>query len=80
MFEPVHGSAPDIAGKGMANPLAAILSVAMMLDHSEQPRGAERIREAVRAVLVRSAARTPDLGGTASTTDVGRVVRDAMLA
>ena len=44
MFEPVHGSAPDIAGKGVANPLAAILSVAMMLDHLGHPRGAERIR------------------------------------
>ena len=44
MFEPVHGSAPDIAGKGIANPLAAILSVAMMLDHLDRPRAAERIR------------------------------------
>ena len=48
MFEPVHGSAPDIAGKGIANPLAAILSVAMMLDHLNQPAAAERVRAAVR--------------------------------
>ena len=47
MFEPVHGSAPDIAGKGIANPLAAILSVAMMLDHLGQPRAAGRVRGAV---------------------------------
>ena len=49
MFEPVHGSAPDIAGKGIANPLAAILSVAMMLDHLDVPAPAERIRRAVAA-------------------------------
>ncbi len=48
MFEPVHGSAPDIAGKGIANPLAAILSVAMMLDHLNLPAAADRIRTAVR--------------------------------
>ena len=44
MFEPVHGSAPDIAGKGIANPLAAILSLAMMFDHLGQPRAADRVR------------------------------------
>ena len=63
MFEPVHGSAPDIAGKGIANPLAAILSVAMMLDHMNLPRAADRVRAAVRQVLSRPAPRTPDLGG-----------------
>ena len=70
MFEPVHGSAPDIAGKGVANPLAAILSVAMMLDHLNQPRGAERIRGR-RAAGARSAGspRTPDLGGDAATAE-----------
>ena len=63
MFEPVHGSAPDIAGKGIANPLAAILSVAMMLDHLNYPGAADRIRAAVRQVLLRPSPRTPDLGG-----------------
>ncbi len=80
MFEPVHGSAPDIAGKGVANPLAAILSVAMMLDHLDQPRGAARIRGAVRQVLAAGARRTPDLGGDATTSEVGHAVREALLA
>ena len=52
MFEPVHGSAPDIAGKGIANPLAAILSLAMMLEHLNYPQAADRIREAVKLVLL----------------------------
>jgi 3-isopropylmalate dehydrogenase len=78
MFEPVHGSAPDIAGKGIANPVAAILSVAMMLDHLEAPATAERIRSAVAKVLAEGASRTPDLGGTATTADVGRAVRRAL--
>jgi 3-isopropylmalate dehydrogenase len=80
MFEPVHGSAPDIAGKGVANPLAAILSVAMMLDHLGHARGAERIKSAVRHVLVSGSPRTPDLGGDALTASVGRAVQDALLA
>jgi 3-isopropylmalate dehydrogenase len=78
MFEPVHGSAPDIAGKGIANPLAAILSVAMMLDHLEARTAAERVRKAVAQVLERKTPRTPDLGGTATTADVGRAVREAL--
>jgi 3-isopropylmalate dehydrogenase len=78
MFEPVHGSAPDIAGKGIANPLAAILSVAMMLDHLGHPRAADQIRGAVQRVLLRPTPRTPDLGGEATTTALGRAVRDAL--
>jgi 3-isopropylmalate dehydrogenase len=78
MFEPVHGSAPDIAGKGIANPLAAILSAAMMLDHLDAPRPAERIRGAVARVLAAGAPKTPDLGGTATTAAVGRAVLDAL--
>ena len=62
MFEPVHGSAPDIAGKGIANPLAAILSVAMMLEHMSFARAAERVRSAVRQVLSQPAPRTPRPG------------------
>jgi 3-isopropylmalate dehydrogenase len=79
MFEPVHGSAPDIAGKGIANPLAAILSVAMMLDHLNLPAAAERVRRAVSRTLADPTPRTPDLGGTATTAEVGRAVRDALL-
>jgi 3-isopropylmalate dehydrogenase len=78
MFEPVHGSAPDIAGKGLANPLAAILSLAMMLDFQGLPAAAERVRRAVARVLGEKAPRTPDLGGNAHTADVGRAVRDAL--
>jgi 3-isopropylmalate dehydrogenase len=78
MFEPVHGSAPDIAGQGIANPLAAILSVAMMLDHLGHPRAAERVRSAVQLVLTRPTPRTPDLAGNATTAVVGRAVRDAL--
>ncbi len=75
MFEPVHGSAPDIAGKGIANPLAAILSLAMMLDHLGHPRAADRIRAAVQRHLLDPEPRTPDLGGRASTSEVGEAVR-----
>jgi 3-isopropylmalate dehydrogenase len=80
MFEPVHGSAPDIAGKGIANPIAALLSLAMMLDHLKAPRGAGAIRTAIARVLAAGKPRTPDLGGNASTADVGRAVRQALEA
>ncbi len=76
MFEPVHGSAPDIAGKGIANPLAAILSAALLLDHLGLARGAAALRRAVAAVLKAGRPRTPDLGGQASTAEVA----DAVLA
>jgi len=66
MFEPVHGSAPDIAGKGIANPVAAILSAAMMLDWLEQHSAGDAIRSAVAAVLSSGAA-TADLGGALTT-------------
>ncbi len=75
MFEPVHGSAPDIAGKGVANPLAAVLSAGMMLDHLGLARAAAALRRAAAAVL-KSGPRTPDLGGRATTTEVA----DAVLA
>src|SRR5262249_8464265 len=78
MFEPVHGSAPDIAGRGIANPLAAILSVAMMLDHLGAAGPTGRIRRAVARVLRDGSPRTPDLGGSSTTADVGRAVREAL--
>jgi tartrate dehydrogenase/decarboxylase / D-malate dehydrogenase len=74
MFEPVHGSAPDIAGKGIANPIAQIWSGAMMLQHLGEPKAARAVEEAFTAVLAKSDALTPDLGGTASTRDVGGAV------
>ena len=74
VFEPVHGSAPGIAGKGVANPLAAILSAAMMLDHLDQPGIARAIRDAVAAVLADGRVRTPDLGGNSSTEETAQAV------
>jgi tartrate dehydrogenase/decarboxylase/D-malate dehydrogenase len=78
MFEPVHGSAPDIAGKGIANPLAAMLSAGMLLDHLGLARSALAVRNAVAAVLKAGKPRTPDLGGTASTTAVTDAVLQAI--
>jgi len=74
MFEPVHGSAPDIAGKGIANPLAAIVSAAMMLDHLGLSAAAQTIDAAIESVLAEEKVRTPDLGGTSSTSDVASAV------
>src|SRR5437763_6450611 len=70
MFEPVHGSAPDIAGKGIANPLAAILSVKLLLEHLGQTQAAAAIQSAVAAVLKAGKVRTPDLRGNATTTQM----------
>jgi tartrate dehydrogenase/decarboxylase/D-malate dehydrogenase len=78
MFEPLHGSAPDIAGKGVANPLAAILSAGLMLDHLALPRGAEGIRRAVAGVLKAGTPCTPDLGGAAKTNDMTEAVLAAL--
>jgi tartrate dehydrogenase/decarboxylase / D-malate dehydrogenase len=74
MFEPVHGSAPDIAGKGIANPLAAILSAGLLLDHVGLDSSARAVRRAVAAVLKAGKPRTPDLGGTATTVAVADAV------
>ena len=67
MFEPVHGSAPDIAGKGAANPLGALWSASMMLDHLGHPEAGQQMMEAVRTVLAEGRVQTRDLGGTAGT-------------
>ena len=71
MFEPVHGSAPDITGQGIANPLAAVLSVAMMFEHLGLDTSAASIHQAVKELLASGGPRTPDLGGTATTEQVG---------
>jgi tartrate dehydrogenase/decarboxylase / D-malate dehydrogenase len=70
MFEPVHGSAPDIAGKGVANPLATFLSAAMMLDHLGLPEGSALLDNAIRVVLREGRVRTPDLGGYSTCREV----------
>ena len=74
MFEPVHGSAPDIAGKGYANPVATFLSVAMMLDFLGQPQAAKAVNQACKDVVADPRNHTRDLGGTASTSQVGDAV------
>jgi len=77
LFEPVHGSAPDIAGQGVANPAAMILSAAMLLDHLEYGEEADRVHSAVEGVLA-DGPRTPDLGGDAGTEDVTEAVIDRL--
>jgi tartrate dehydrogenase/decarboxylase/D-malate dehydrogenase len=76
MFEPVHGSAPDIAGQGIANPVGAVWSAAMMLDHLGHPAAAGDVLAAVEAALADPATRTRDLGGTADTATVVRALVD----
>jgi len=73
-FEPVHGTAPDIAGKGIANPTAAILAAAMMLRHLKEDGGARAIERAVAAVLSDGGTRTPDLGGAATTAEATQAI------
>jgi isocitrate dehydrogenase (NAD+) len=67
LFEPVHGSAPDLAGRNMANPTAMLLSAVLMLRHIHEIEAADRLEAAIAAVLKEGAALTADLGGTAST-------------
>ena len=74
MFEPVHGSAPDIAGKGVVNPLAAILTAGMMLEHLQMTAAAQELEAAVAAVLAEGKVRTPDLGGSNRTEEVTNAV------
>ena len=76
MFEPVHGSAPDIAGKGLANPIGQIWSASMMLDHLGHEEAAKAVMEGIEALLRDGGPRTPDLGGKASTTDVGKAIAE----
>ncbi len=78
LFEPVHGSAPDIAGRGVANPLATVWSVSLMLDHLGEQEAAEAVFRAVQAVAKDPALRTPDLGGRATTREVSDAVVEAL--
>jgi len=77
MFEPVHGSAPDIAGQGIANPIGQVWSASMMLDALGHPEAAAAVLEAVEEVLVAGRS-TPDLGGSATTDEVTAAITDAM--
>ena len=74
IFEPVHGSAPDIAGKELANPTAIVLSAAMMLAHLGESVAAQAVSAGVREVLAEGSVRTRDLGGTASTTEMAEAI------
>jgi tartrate dehydrogenase/decarboxylase/D-malate dehydrogenase len=76
LFEPIHGSAPDIAGRGISNPAATILAGAMMLDWLGETAAAKSVTDAVEAVLAEGRVRTPDMGGSARTTDI----TDAIIA
>src|SRR5438477_5506470 len=78
MFEPVHGSAPDIAGRGIANPIGQIWSGAMMLDHLGESAAASAVERAIAEVLAEAGTRTPDLGGNAGTKDLGAAVTAAI--
>jgi tartrate dehydrogenase/decarboxylase/D-malate dehydrogenase len=74
MFEPVHGSAPDIAGKGIANPIGQIWSGAMMLRHLGVAEAADAVENAIAETLAQGEVRTPDIGGQASTKDMGAAI------
>jgi len=76
MFEPVHGSAPDIAGRGIANPIGQILSGALMVNHLGYPEAAKMIEKAVEVAVADRNIRTPDLGGKASTMQMGKAIAE----
>jgi tartrate dehydrogenase/decarboxylase / D-malate dehydrogenase len=78
LFEPVHGSAPDIAGQGIANPIGQIWSGAMMLEHLGEPEAASMIVAAIERTLGETTLRTRDLGGNAGTEVVGRAIAEAI--
>ena len=78
VFEPVHGSAPDIAGKGLADPVAIVLSSAMLLRHLAESEAARAVEDAVHTVLAQGKHLTPDLGGTASTREMAEAIAAAV--
>jgi tartrate dehydrogenase/decarboxylase/D-malate dehydrogenase len=80
MFEPVHGSAPDIAGQGVANPMAAIWTASLLLEYLGEAEGSRAVFEALTTVVRAREVRTPDLGGHNHTTEVGDAVVEAMAA
>ena len=80
LFEPVHGSAPDIAGKGIANPVAQIWSGAMMLEHLGESEAAQAIEQGIFKVLASSSVRTRDIGGNATTRDMGEAIASEVTA
>ena len=80
MFEPIHGSAPDIAGKGIANPVGTFWAIAMMLEHLKLDKEAALLMQAMEKVLAEGIVRTPDIGGKSTTTEVTEAVIAAIRA
>ena len=78
MFEPIHGSAPDIAGKGIANPIGAVWAGALMLDHLGQRALHDKVLGAIERVVAAGKTLTPDLGGKAKTTEVAKAIEGEM--
>ena len=78
MFEPVHGSAPDIAGTNRANPIGAVWSGALMLQHLGFPDAAQRLEAAIARTVREGATLTPDLGGSATTVELGDAIVEAL--
>ncbi len=78
MFEPVHGSAPDIAGQGISNPIGAIWAGAMMLQHLGHPEAHDTVMTAVENVLREGAHLTRDMGGKANTVELGKAIESAI--
>jgi tartrate dehydrogenase/decarboxylase/D-malate dehydrogenase len=78
MFEPIHGSAPDIAGKGVANPIGAVWAGALMLDHLGHRDLHDRVLAAIERVVAAGNVRTPDLGGSATTAEMAKAIREAL--
>ncbi|GAX90185.1 tartrate dehydrogenase [Effusibacillus lacus] len=79
MFEPIHGSAPDIAGKGIANPIATIWSVSMMMDHLGHREMGQLLLDGIEEVLVEGVVRTPDIGGRATTSEMGDAIVNSIM-
>lgn len=79
LFEPVHGSAPDIAGKGIANPCSMILTIAMMLDYLKEYEISNKINKAVENVVSAGKTLTPDLGGNSTTSELTKSIVDEIL-
>jgi len=78
MFEPVHGSAPDIAGRGVANPIGQIWSSAMMLEHLGYAEAGKAVVRAIAQMLAETSFRTPDLGGKASIHEISEQIVEAL--
>jgi tartrate dehydrogenase/decarboxylase/D-malate dehydrogenase len=79
LFQGVHGSAPDIAGQGVANPIAILWSTALMLEHLGEGESAAALMRAIERVLADGRIRTPDLGGTSTTREMGEAIRRAVV-